>query len=99
MAHDHSEYWSHQPQALANGVNNIEELDLLFRTSLALRYNKPLPENAPKTVHDSVVPVVSVTTTLSAGEFNPPGGATNDATHHKQIFQNPGKVGISVIVM
>lgn len=85
--------------ALANGVNNIDELDLLFRTSLALRYNKPMPENAPKTIHNSVVPVVSVTTTLSAGEFNPPGGATNDATHHKQIFQNPGKVGISVIVM
>lgn len=90
---------SHQSQALANGVNNFDELDLLFRTSLALRLNKPMPENAPKTVHNSVIPVVSVTTTLSAGEFNPPGGATNDATHHKQLFQNPGKIGISVIIM
>ncbi|KAH8757347.1 alcohol dehydrogenase [Diaporthe sp. PMI_573] len=85
--------------ALANGVNNAEDLDLLFRTSLALRFNKPVPADAPDTVHKSVIPIVSVTTTLSAGEFNPPGGATNDVTHHKQLFQNPGKVGISVIVM
>lgn len=90
---------SHQSQALANGVNNADELDLLFRTSLAIRFNKPTPENAPSTVHNSVIPVVSVTTTLSAGEFNPPGGATSDVTHHKQLFQNPAKVGISVIVM
>lgn len=74
-------------------------MDLLFRTSLAMRFNKPVPENAPKTVQNAVIPVVSVTTTLSAGEFNPPGGATSDTTHHKQLFQNPGKVGISVIVM
>lgn len=58
-----------------------------------------MPADAPDTVHKSVIPIVSVTTTLSAGEFNPPGGATNDVTHHKQLFQNPGKVGISVIVM
>lgn len=74
-------------------------MDLLFRTSLALRFNKPVPKGAPKTVHKSVIPIVSVTTTLSAGEFNPPGGATDDATHHKQLFQNPEKVGISVIIM
>ncbi|KAG8157677.1 hypothetical protein KVR01_012339 [Diaporthe batatas] len=85
--------------ALANDVSDVETMDLLFRTSLALRFNKPVPEGAPKTVHNSVIPVMSVTTTLSAGEFNPPGGATNDATHHKQLFQNPGKVGISVIII
>lgn len=85
--------------ALANGVNNAEAMDLLFRTSLALRFNKPVPAGASKTVHNSVIPILSVTTTLSAGEFNPPGGATNDVTHHKQMFQNPAKVGISGIIM
>lgn len=58
-----------------------------------------MPPDAPETVHPSVIPVVSITTTLSAGEFNPPGGATNDATHHKIIFQNPAGIGISVIIM
>ncbi|KAJ0114386.1 hypothetical protein J7T55_010775 [Diaporthe amygdali] len=85
--------------ALANNVNDIDGLDLLFRTSLALRFNRPMPPDAPETVHPSVIPVVSITTTLSAGEFNPPGGATNDATHHKIIFQNPAGIGISVIIM
>lgn len=48
---------------------------------------------------------MSVTTTLSAGEFNPAGGATNDATRHKQSFRSPPPAGggsaggVSVVVM
>lgn len=40
-----------------------------------------------------------MTTTLSAGEFSPPGGATSDATHYKQIFWPPNARGPRVLVV
>jgi len=41
-----------------------------------------------------------VTTTLSAGEFNRFGGATNDSTKHKQLFADPSpSAGHRVIIM
>ncbi|KUI58246.1 Alcohol dehydrogenase 4 [Cytospora mali] len=84
---------------LANNADTHEELDILFRATNALRHGQPTPEGGPRMVRPSSIPVLSITTTLSAGEFNPPGGSTNDATDHKQVFCNPAGVGISVIVM
>lgn len=45
------------------------------------------------------MPIMSVTTTLSAGEHNPHGGATNDRTKFKYLFEDPVGIGPRVIVL
>lgn len=78
------------------------DLDRLLRTSNALRHAKTTgksTEDVAITVQPPVVPVMCVTTTLSAGEFNPPGGATDDTTHHKQLFWPPNERGPLVLIM
>lgn len=50
-------------------------------------------------VKPSKIPYMCVTTTLSASEFNAAGGATNDETHHKQLFADPAGRGHQVIIM
>lgn len=81
-------------QALANdAITNHEALDTLLRASNTLRrhpQHHPTPENTI-TVHPPHLPIISVPTTLSAGDFNPGGGATNDQTHYKQSFYPPPK--------
>lgn len=47
----------------------------------------------------STISIICVTTTLSAGEYNFVGGATNDATKHKQLFLDPAAVGPKVIIL
>ena len=85
-------------QALANDADTIDKLDILFTASNALRHGKPVPEGCP-VLKPSTMPFMCATTTLSAGEFNPNGGATNDMTKHKQLFSDPARVGPRVIIM
>ncbi|KAH8897527.1 putative Fe-containing alcohol dehydrogenase [Thozetella sp. PMI_491] len=83
--------------ALANDADTHEKLDHLLITSNDLR-RKELTIDNP-IVKPSVIPYMCVTTTLSAGEFNPFGGATNDVTMHKQLFADPTQIGHRVIAI
>ncbi|OJJ47501.1 hypothetical protein ASPZODRAFT_63314 [Penicilliopsis zonata CBS 506.65] len=42
-------------------------------------------------VHPPTIPIVSIPTTLSAGEYSDFAGGTNDATRHKHSFQQPAR--------
>lgn len=83
---------------LANNVSTFEAMDPFFKESNAHRH---LPEGqaSPNNQKASTIPVISVTTTLSAGEYNYAGGATNDITKHKQLFIDPIKCGPKVIIL
>lgn len=94
-------------KALANNITSHDNLDLLLRTSNHLRRAGPPPavevgsegSTTQITIHPPTLPILSITTTLSAGEFNAAGGATNDETKHKQLFFPPNGRGISVIIL
>ena len=83
---------------IANGVSTFDQMDPLFKGSNAFRH-APKDQPPPNNLKASTIPVISVTTTLSAGEYNYAGGATNDVTKHKQIFIDPIKSGPKVIVL
>ncbi|KAH8645767.1 hypothetical protein BX600DRAFT_534203 [Xylariales sp. PMI_506] len=84
--------------ALANEADSPDKLNELFITSTNLRRAKQLTLDNPK-VRPSTIPYMCTTTTLSAGEFNNFGGATDDATKHKQLFADPALAGHMVIAM
>lgn len=85
---------------LANEVATLDEMDDLFKKSNAHRKNYVLPASeALPTVHPPRLPIICVPTTLSAAEFNPPGGATHDETKHKQLFFPPNHRGPQVLIM
>lgn len=90
-------------QILANDVTTHADLDRLLRTSIALRHAKttgtPTEDAQAIPVQPPVVPVMCITTTLSAGEFNPAGGATDDTTHHKQLYWPPNNRGPQVLII
>lgn len=65
-------------QALANGVKTTSDL-----STLAEGPNKRTQINPP------TVPIISVPTSLSAGEYSNFAGGTDDATHRKHSFQKP----------
>lgn len=85
---------------LANEVFTLDGMDTLFKQSNAYRKGHVLPagESLP-TIHPPRLPIICVPTTLSAGEFNPPGGATHDETKHKQLFFPPNHRGPQVLVL
>lgn len=62
------------------------------------RLEKLANPDAPTDLKPSVMPIISITTTLSAGEYNPSGGATNDTTKHKQLFTDPASTGPKIII-
>ena len=64
-------------QALANEAKTLDELETLYFDSPTKR-DPILP---------ATVPIVCIPTSLSAGEYTPIAGATNNATHHKHSFQ------------
>lgn len=84
--------------ALANGADTPEKLHELLKTSILIRQKTLDPKD-----HDQksgAIPIMCVTTTLSAGEFNPSGGATDDLSRHKQLFADPSpQAGMRVIAM
>lgn len=84
--------------ALANGADTHDKLDELLKTSNLVRHKKLDPKSAPG-LRRATIPLMCATTTLSAGEFNPFGGATDERTRHKQLFADPGAAGMQVIVM
>ena len=65
--------------ALANDVVTVEDLETLYFDSPTLR-DPMLP---------ATIPIICIPTSLSAGEYTPNGGATNDETHHKHSFRHP----------
>ncbi|OJJ06217.1 hypothetical protein ASPVEDRAFT_139744 [Aspergillus versicolor CBS 583.65] len=67
--------------ALANDAKTFEDLE-----TLCMGPNQERPTNDPA---PSSVPIVSVPTTLSAGEYSNFAGATNDHTRRKHSFQAP----------
>ncbi|KAL4960214.1 iron-containing alcohol dehydrogenase [Aspergillus stella-maris] len=68
--------------ALANNAKTFEDLE-----TLCMGPNQEPP--SATNPHPSVVPIVSIPTTLSAGEYSNFAGATNDHTHRKHSFQAP----------
>ena len=83
---------------IANDVFTFDEMDPLFKESMV---HRSAPEGQPPShnLKASTIPIISVTTTLSAGEYNYAGGATNDVTKHKKLFVDPIRSGPSVIVL
>lgn len=88
---------------LANGNTNLEdvgEVDKLFQDSMVLRTTRLRNAKADAgDIKESVIPIVCIPTTLSAGEYNPAGGATNDETKHKQLFQEPENKAPKVLIV
>lgn len=87
-------------QAIANDVDldDIDKFDYLLKKSMDLRKDRLANPDQPTDLKPSIIPIISITTTLSAGEYNPAGGATNDNTKHKQLFQDPSATGPKVII-
>lgn len=88
------------PEAATGDLDDMHALlaasDAFRPSVLAARTESsaPLPAiNAP------ALPVVCVPTTLSAGEYNPPGGCTHDGTKYKQLFFSPGGRAPAVLVL
>ncbi|KAL2848173.1 alcohol dehydrogenase [Aspergillus pseudoustus] len=77
--------------ALANNAKTFDDLE-----TLCMGPNQE-PPSAPDPKHPSV-PIVSVPTTLSAGEYSNFAGATNDNTQRKHSFQAPVR-GPQLIVL
>lgn len=88
-------------QILANEVSTLDEMDDLFKKSNAFLKNYGLQagvDDLPN-IQPPRHPVVCIPTTLSAGEYNPNGGATNDKTKHKQVFAPPNSSGPQILLM
>ncbi|KAJ4423245.1 hypothetical protein N0V82_002106 [Gnomoniopsis sp. IMI 355080] len=85
---------------LANEVSTLDGMDDVFKKSNAFRENYVLPagESLPN-IKPPGLPIICIPTTLSAGEFNPAGGATHDETKHKQIFFPPNHSGPQILIM
>ncbi|TVY52337.1 Dehydrogenase FUM7 [Lachnellula cervina] len=86
--------------ALANNINleDVEAFHALLKKSMQLRIARLTDPDTPTELKPSVMPIISITTTLSAGEYNPIGGATSDTTKHKQLFLAPASTGPKVII-
>ncbi|TVY84484.1 Dehydrogenase [Lachnellula suecica] len=86
--------------AIANDVDldNVDTFDTFLKKSMELRKDRLANPDKPTDLKPSTIPIISITTTLSAGEYNPAGGATNDNTKHKQLFQDPSATGPKVII-
>ena len=86
--------------AIANEADTMEKMDGLFKESNSHRQKDGLRMSSPEhNLKPSTISIICVTTTLSAGEYNPVGGATHDGTKHKQLFVDPSNTGPKVIIM
>ncbi|KAL4871428.1 hypothetical protein BDV12DRAFT_206550 [Aspergillus spectabilis] len=77
--------------ALANNAQSFDDLETLCMGANQERPTNPDPRPPS-------IPIVSVPTTLSAGEYSNFAGATNDHTHRKHSFQAPCR-GPQLIVL
>ncbi|KAL4885831.1 alcohol dehydrogenase [Aspergillus karnatakaensis] len=77
--------------ALANNAESFDDLE-----TLCMGKNQEPPSNPDP--RPPSIPIVSVPTTLSAGEYSNFAGATNDQTHRKHSFQAPCR-GPQLIVL
>lgn len=85
---------------LANDVFTLDEMDDVFKKSNTFRKDYVLPAGeALPNIKPPGLPIICIPTTLSAGEFNPPGGATHDETKHKQLFFPPNHRGPQILIM
>ncbi|PSN63198.1 Dehydroquinate synthase-like protein [Corynespora cassiicola Philippines] len=73
---------------LANGISTPEDL---------ARYSVESP-NIPSDVKAPTVPLITIPTSLSGGEYFALAGGTNDETHHKQGFLFSG-MGSKLIIL
>ena len=64
-------------------MSTVEELDALFRESMP-----SLHEALSNKLKSSTIPMITIPTTLSGGEYNAYGACTNDITQSKQLFGN-----------
>lgn len=86
--------------AIANDADTMEKLDALFKESNLHRHKEGIGSvAATHNMKPSTISIMCITTTLSAGEYNPVGGATHDETKHKQLFVDPSNTGPKVIIM
>lgn len=74
--------------ALANDATTLPELESLYADSPTLR-DPLLP---------ATIPIICIPTSLSAGEYTPLAGATNDETKHKHSFQHPS-IGPDLVIL
>ncbi|OGM39648.1 hypothetical protein ABOM_011453 [Aspergillus bombycis] len=90
--------------AVSNEVDTMQTMDDLFRMSHE-RLTRADGSSCPGVLSSelglkpSAIPIVTVSTTLSGGEYNHVGGATNDLTKLKQLFVDPALSGPRVIVL
>ncbi|CAD0108602.1 unnamed protein product [Aureobasidium uvarum] len=77
-------------QALANNASTPEHLDRLHVNSDT--NEERLEINAP------TIPIISIPTSLSGGEYTRPGGATDDRNSRKQLFRGPCRGPLLVIL-
>lgn len=75
---------------MANDAKTFEDLDKLHSGS---DWSKQRPDVTPPTV-----PIISIPTSLSGGEYSNLGGATNDRTHQKWGFGHPTK-GPALVIL
>ncbi|CAK7226236.1 hypothetical protein SBRCBS47491_006163 [Sporothrix bragantina] len=82
--------------ALANGVDSHEGFDKLGGEASDHGKDGKVDIRKP-----SEIPYMCASSTLSAGEYSAFGGATNERTHHKQLFfdPSPDNAGHRVIVV
>ncbi|KAE8141996.1 alcohol dehydrogenase [Aspergillus pseudotamarii] len=66
--------------ALSNNVETKADLSKL-----------PVTPSQQATIHPPTIPIISIPTTLSAGEYSNFAGATDDTTQRKHTFQSPVK--------
>ncbi|KAF4614384.1 hypothetical protein G7Y89_g15354 [Cudoniella acicularis] len=87
--------------ALANDIDldDPNAFDAFLKKSMVFRKARTEnPKTATSDQKPSTIPIICITTTLSAGEYNPAGGATNNLTKHKQLFVDPSFTGPKIII-
>ena len=75
-------------QAIANKVTSFEDLAALPNDSPTRKENVAPPN----------IPIISIPTSLSGGEYSPFAGGTNDDTHRKHSFAAPNK-GPALVIL
>ncbi|OAP60689.1 Alcohol dehydrogenase 4 [Fonsecaea erecta] len=74
--------------ALANNIKTANEL---------ARYSSESTD-IPSTIHEPKVPLITIPTSLSGGEYFSLGGGTDDATKHKVAFLHSG-MGVNLVIL
>jgi maleylacetate reductase len=78
---------------LANDIDTVDGIDALRSVARADGTVRPPEDVAAPTIKQITVP-----TTLSAGEFNPISGVTDDRTQIKELIRHPGITPYAVIL-